>query len=267
MNQNPYSTPSSSVVDPIDPERLELHEPRMVGAGHGVAWVSESFELFKKNPGMWILVCVVLIVISLIFGALSTVLPYIALVTGVFNYVWVGGLMIGTKAQDQGQDLSVGHLFAGFSNQFGALIGLGLLITIASHIIGFATFGNNYFAITGATNDPEQTAEFYTMIFQDPIQSFLLPFLIGLLFYIPLVMVAWFVPALVIFHNVPFAKAMSMSFVGCIKNFIPFLVNGIVFAALFGLSAFTLFLGCLVLIPMTFVSIYCAYKDIFVKVD
>lgn len=265
MNQNPYSAPSSSVVEPSDSNAFELHEPRMVSAGRGATWVSDAFDLFKKNPGVWILICIVLIIISIILGLLSNLNPYLALAPGILNYVWVGGLMLGCREQDKNQDISVNRLFAGFQNKFATLLGLGILVTGIGHALGFASFGSDYLLLMGVGDDQEAVMALYNRFLENPIESFLLPVLISLLVYIPLVMVAWFVPALVVFHNVPFTKAMSMSFKGCLKNVIPFLINGLVFFALALLSVLTLFLAWLVLLPLTFICMYCAYKDIYVE--
>jgi uncharacterized membrane protein len=57
--------------------------------------------------------------------------------------------------------------------------------------------------------------------------------------------------------------AMKASFHGCFRNFLPFLVYGLVMMLLAILAAIPVGLGFLVWIPLAIASTYTAYRGIF----
>jgi uncharacterized membrane protein len=93
----------------------------------------------------------------------------------------------------------------------------------------------------------------------------LLAVLLALALMLPLLMAVWFAPALVVFHDMPATTAMRMSFSGCLKNMVPFLVYGILGFFLAILATLPLAAGWLVLVPMLWGSAYAGYRDIFVR--
>jgi uncharacterized membrane protein len=56
---------------------------------------------------------------------------------------------------------------------------------------------------------------------------------------------------------------MKASFMGCLKNILPFLVYGVIMFGLAIVASIPLALGWLVLGPMTIASVYTAYRDIY----
>ena len=56
---------------------------------------------------------------------------------------------------------------------------------------------------------------------------------------------------------------MKLSFVGCIRNILPFLLYGVVWIGLAIVATIPFLLGWLVLGPVTVASIYASYCDIF----
>jgi len=102
-----------------------------VGAGQGWTWIAEGFGLFRKAPGIWIALVVILFVILV-------VLAFIPLLGAVATFlvlpVFIGGLLLGCQALQGGGELEVAHLFAGFKAHTGNLIVLGAL-AIAGWIV------------------------------------------------------------------------------------------------------------------------------------
>jgi len=76
-------------------------------------------------------------------------------------------------------------------------------------------------------------------------------------------MALWFAPALVVLRGLAPMAAVRESFLGCLKNMVPFLIYGIVMLVLGILAAIPLALGWLVLGPVAVASIYVAYRDIY----
>ena len=91
----------------------------------------------------------------------------------------------------------------------------------------------------------------------------MLSLLVGMAVSVPLMMMIWFAPLLVIFRGLQAKDAMQLSFVACLGNMGPFLVFGSVFLFLAFLSGITFGLGLLLMIPLIFTSTYASYRDIF----
>jgi len=227
---------------------------RAVDAGRGWTWIADGFGLFKKAPGMWIALVIVLFVILL-------VLAFIPLLGAVATFLlmplFLGGLMLGCRALQGGGELELGHLFAGFKEHTGNLIVLGAL-SIAGWIIVMLPV----IAIVGA-------GAIFGMMRGDAAGaaamggSFVLAWLVAMALSIPIYMALWFAPALLVLRGLAPVAAVKESFFGCLKNVVPFLIYGIVLLVLGIVAAIPLGLGWLVLGPVAVASIYVAYRDIY----
>lgn len=254
-NENPYQSPSANVAEPRQ-DNIDLVEPRRVSAGRGWTWIAEAFGLFVRNPFIWIINFIIFMVMMII----SSFIPFLS---NVLAPIFTGGLMMGARAQDEGEALEVNHLFAGFSNEGGKLAIVGLLylagffvlfivIAIIMVIMMFA-FGIFEMIMTGNEPPDPQLFLMFLLIF------YLLIFGLSL----PLLMAYWFAPALIVFHNKEAIEAMKLSFVGCWRNMIPFLIYGIVGLVLLVIASLPFFLGLLVIMPVFFASMYTSYRDIY----
>ncbi len=228
---------------------------RAVGAGQGWAWIADGFGLFKKSPGIWIALVIILLVILV-------VLAFIPLLGAVATFllmpVFIGGLTLGCRALQGGGELELGHLFAGFDKAHaGNLIVLGALaiggwIIVMIPVVAIAGVG----AVVGLLRgDAAGVAAMGG--------SLMLAWLVALALSIPIYMALWFAPALVVLRRMAPVAALRESFFGCLKNIVPFLVYSIVFVVLGILASIPLGLGWLVLGPVTIASVYVAYRDIF----
>lgn len=87
--------------------------------------------------------------------------------------------------------------------------------------------------------------------------------LISMALVIPALMAIWFAPALIVIHDVDPAAAIKMSFKGCLRNMIPFLVYGLVVPIISLLFiVLTLGLGLFVLLPMFYITYYTSYRAV-----
>lgn len=228
---------------------------RSVAAGRGWDWIASGWELFKKQVGMWIAL-LILFIVAMTVIAVIPVLGGIAstLLTPVFS----AGLFVAAKAADEGRSLEFGQLFAGFREPFVKLVlvgaiylGIALLVAL---VVGLAT-GVSILAIAAGTV-PEIATPAAAL-------AVVLAFLVMLALLLPVIMAIWFAPPLVAFHGRGAIQAMQESFLGCLKNIVPFLVYGVVFMVLGILASIPLGLGWLVLGPVLAASAYTSYKDIF----
>jgi uncharacterized membrane protein len=236
---------------------------RGVDAGRGLAWLTEAWRLFARSPGVWILVVLILFAI-LVVVALVPVVG--SLGSHVLFPVFTAGLMLGCRAQDRGEPLSVAHLFAGFSERAGSLFVVGLIYTalmlaIMALVVGvlFILFGAAVLSELWKLGDPFESAALLGGLFT----AVMVGALLFLLLYLPLVMAIWFAPALVVLRGAEPLQAMALSLSGCAKNVLPFLIYGIVWIALAFIASLPLMLGWLVLAPVTFASVYTGYCDIY----
>jgi hypothetical protein len=254
---NPYAAPKAAVAD----ETVVLNADFVPGgesrpAGNGWNWIVAGWDLFKRQPGMWI----GLIVLALVIFIAAALIPIAGgLLTTLFGPVFAAGVMIGCKALDEGGGLELGHLFAGFRSRTGTLIGVGavyLAATVAIVVAVGVIMGVGMFTLMGGAN-PEEIAQMgLTVVLAVLVMTALL---------LPVVMAVWFAPALVVFHDQGVLEAMKASFFGCLKNILPFLVYGIVLFAYSILASLPLMLGWLVLLPVIVASIYTSYRDIYFK--
>jgi uncharacterized membrane protein len=93
--------------------------------------------------------------------------------------------------------------------------------------------------------------------------SFLLAWLVAMALSIPIYMALWFAPALVVLRGLAPMAAVRESFLGCLKNMVPFLIYGIVLLVPSIFATIPFLLGWLVLLPVVIASIYVAYRDIY----
>ena len=255
MNEvNPYQSPPAAAADAVTVVDGYIAGGRTVDAGRGWEWIASGFELFKKQPGIWVLlfvvfaVCVTLVGLVPLLGSVATML---------LSPVFGAGFMLGCREHENNQERTIEHLFAAFKQSTGDLIIVGLLSMAAMVAILVPVFlivgGAGLFAgaYGGAFN------------FAAMGLGVLLAVLIALTLTIPVGMALWFAPALVVFHNLKPAQALKDSFLACLKNMIPFTLYSLVLLVLAVIAAIPLGLGFLVLIPVAIASIYAAYRDIF----
>lgn len=256
---NPYAVPQADLVTTAD--EGEMTGPTTVPAGHGWGWLARGFWHFRQNPFAWIVALVVWFVIAIVVS----LIPLIgSLAITLVSPVVLAGILIGVAAQDEGQDFEVGHLFAGFSNNPGQLVLTGLLYMVGFIMIGVVVavmMGGAFAMLGGMATTQQPDPEMMAAVVGSP--TFILPMLVGLALSIPLVMAYWFAPALVALEGVSAVSAMKLSFVGCLKNMLPFLLYGIIGIILFILGALPFGLGLLIIIPVFMASIYVSFRDIY----
>ena len=229
-------------------------EPRAVDAGQGWAWIVSGFELFKKQPGIWVVIGIVLFVILMVLAFI----PFLGAIAMYLLFpVFMGGLMLGCQSLARDGTLEINHLFAGFKTQTGSLvvlgaISIGAMIVIMLPVMAIVGFGAFFGASAGGAAGMGGIGA-----------SFLLAFLIAFALSMLVYMALWFAPALVVLRGVAPIEALKQSFGACLKNIVPFLVYGLVMMVLSFVAMIPLLLGWLVLGPVFATSIYTAYLDIF----
>jgi uncharacterized membrane protein len=240
----------------MTPQRNFVAEGHPVPAGHGWTWIAGGWELFKRQPGIWVAIAIIAIVIFVAFyfmRAFGTILGI--LLTPVFT----AGVVIGAKALDEGRELEIAHLFAGFTNRFGALIAVGaiyLVLWLASVVVSALVTGVSVWVMLGSGPDLASATMREMLLI-------LLAWLITLGLMVPVYMAVWFAPPLAVFNGLGAFDALKASFLGCLKNIVPFLTYGLIVFGFAILASIPLLLGWLVLAPVIGASIYTSYCDVY----
>ena len=254
--------PSATTPSPQPGAELPV-SARTVAAGNGAAWWSEAWRLFVPSAGVWVLVVVLIFALSIVL----TLIPVVGHVASqVLFPILMGGLMLGCRSIDRGEPLTVNHLFAGFSDRAGPLLILGLLYTGIAIAIFLAVagillvlFGTAVLTQLFRLTDPFAA----TAVLGSILLAVMVGMLLFLLLYLPLVMAIWFAPALVVLRGLDPWTAMKMSFSGCLKNVLPFLIYGLIGIVLAVVATIPLALGWLVVGPLSIASMYTSYCDIY----
>jgi uncharacterized membrane protein len=235
-----------------------IMEARQVATEHGWFWVKQGFELFKKNPILWIaltfLATLGLIVVSnipMVGDALSTLLfPVI-----------MAGFMQGSRALQQGRELELAHLFTGFKQNTASLITLGgvflvsqILITQVMKMLGAGALVD--LIMSGQrVEDPAILAQ--------AMDGAGLGMTVGMVLLFVLMIAMQFSSALVLFKQCSPIAAMQTSARACLNNLMPLSLYGAVMMVLSFLATASVMLGWLILLPVAIATVYTAYQDLF----
>jgi hypothetical protein len=277
----PESAPYEAVPEPVKPIGAAVANARHAASGWD--WIKRAWAQFQQQPRVWLAAVALVYLVSFVLSLVPVVGSLVSMILGP---VFAGGLMLGAQSQQRGGPLRVGAAFDGFSRNGGqlALVGalylLGLIVVfVAAGLVAMAAGSVTAGSLEAlSSNDPEIVAAAMG-------PGLVLFLLIALLFMVPLLMLYWFAPALVALDGMGAAEAMRMSFFGCVKNIVPFIVYGlalffilVAFSLLFGLLTALLgavaemlaLVAALLLIPLMLVfaavvllSIYAAYQDVF----
>lgn len=234
------------------PEPRFVPGGRSLPMGQGWTWLTDGWRLFTATPAMWIVTLLAFIILSFVIG----LVPIIGTIASLLlSPVLIAGLMIGARAVDRGEALTLGHLFAGFQQRVGSLMLVGVLFTLAFVAIValiIAIFGTGLFL---AGLSPETL--------KNSIGTLIGAVLLGTLLILPVSMAYYFAPPLVALSDLGTIDACKQSFFGVVRNALPFLLFGIVFIVLAVLASLPFMLGWLVLAPVAICATYVAFHDIF----
>lgn len=234
-----------------------------VDAGRGWGWIVEGWQLFAKAPGIWIIIVLIFMAISVVLS----LIPFVgSLAYTLLSPVLIGGMLYGAAALERGENLMIAHLFRGFQDQerMGPLVMLGLIgvagyVVIVLVVVAFVGSGLIMGAVmdgSGAIVPPEMMGGLFAGA---GLVALLIIAVIGVLiaaalFYgTPLVMLAgqnaW--------------PAAQDSVAACWINALPLLVFGSVYVVLAVVAAIPFGLGFLVLGPVTVCAAYASYREVF----
>ena len=243
-----------------DPQPPPLVMPgKSLPAGAGLSWIGEGWKLFTQAPLMWIVLMIVLFVVAIAMAFI----PIIgSLAWQILTPVIGGGLVLGCWSLENGGELEIEHLIAGFKRNFTGLLLLGVLYFVGALVIllVFAMFVGMSLLPALMAGDSDALGAIGAMgggLLMATLSVTVLSVLLGA--------AIWFSPALVIMHNVAPIEAMKASFGAVFRNFFGALLFAIVMMVLAIIAVIPFGLGMLVWFPLLVGASYRAYRQIFTE--
>jgi hypothetical protein len=248
---------------------------KIVPARMGIQWVKLGVITFFRQPlalaGLFFMFMAAMSILSM--------LPYIgsALALALLPAATLG-LMAATQEAAKGKFPMPSILLSAFRAGkqqmramlvLGAIYALGFLLVMGmSAAIDGGKFASLY--LVGGALSRELVME----------PDFQLAMWFSMALYLPLSMLFWHAPALVLWHGLPPVKSLFFSLIACIRNFWAFTVFGLVWMALFmvvgvAVTALAALLGgpnaasaamfpaAMLLAAMFFTSLYFTFQDSF----
>lgn len=228
--------------------------------GAGWDWMAGGWRLFLKSPLMWIVSLVILFVIAIV----AAFIPFIgSLAFQIMQSVFAGGFIAACRNIERGGEFELENLFAGFKVRFVPLLIVGLIFTIASIVLVVLFFLIVGLSLLPAFLSGDQSA--LNAALAGSMVAMLLGSLVMLALFVPVLAAYWFAPALVMMHDMQPIDAMKASFFACMRNFVPFLLYGLVMMVAAFVAVIPFGLGMLVWVPVAIASNYVSYRQIFTE--
>lgn len=237
-----------------------LNQPRQCDAGRGIAWLIQAWKLFKSQWLTWLLVFWAFTIVFAILG----VIPIVNILITFLSFHTIGGFMLMAAEQANGRDFGFETFLSAFTKHFLPLLllcvvffGMVLVTLMVFGFIGFVGLSVMDAEINGIM------AETFTAEKGLAWLGFML--LGGMFVMLLLLMATWFAPALIVLHGVKVIDAMKMSFKGCAKNVLPFLVYGLGGVVVGVILILTLGLALIPLAPIMTLAYYTSYRDVWTE--
>jgi len=245
-------------------------ESRKMPVGRGVGWIGDGWRVFVASPGMWVVLTIIWVLISL---ALQTV-PLAGMLAGLFVApILGGGLLLAADEVRHGRELDVGTLFRPVTDPAtrnpmlvlgGIYLGANMAVFVATMLVvvgvlGAAILQNGVSADTPRI-DPAQVDP--AMLFAMGGIAVIVVLLIVTLVLLVTVLFYFAIP-LVAFGRAEPGSAIATGTRALLRNWAPLTILGLLYIPLSLLATIPLALGWLVLLPMTIGMWYASYRDVF----
>jgi hypothetical protein len=244
-------------------------------ASRGAVWLKEAWVMLSAARVPWLLLLLAYYLIQLVVSIVPVAGP---LALMILRPVFTVGFLAAAWNQERGGMPEVRHLFRGFRANLWALIPIGVFLVAGTTLAIFATrfvdggelldgvMSNRPLEEVLAGNDVEKAMLFATAC------------------ALPIVLAAWFAPALVVFNNCGTVQALGTSLRAALANWQPVTIyamlllffGGLVPAIAVKLIALSLplvaarIVVAFVVVPYVFllvaaqaISDYVSYRDIF----
>lgn len=242
-------------------------EIKKLEAARGWMWIKQGWQLMMLNPQLSTLGALggaLILLLAMMLPGIGSLLAVLLL-----PFYLVANMRI-DRALEEAEKFDAARLLAELKPRIaglvtlGALLMLGLLLISSLMVsIGGEAFGKLMLEMQAQEN-PQLLMNALATAGKDVTLAIVVGFSLVLL-----LLVSWqYAPILLFFSGVPPLVALYASFVGTVRNVVPYTVYGLlmqVLAMLLGILPFGL--GMLVLLPLTLTSLYVSYRNIFPWLD
>lgn len=227
---------------------------RAVAARQGTRWFADGWSLFQQRPGMWIMLGLIDLLVTIVLYEL----PYASDLTAVFAVLWTGGMVFAADHCRTTGTVGLADVVRGIRANFEPLFAaavFGLLIAIVCDLTGDrAASALRLMAFGGAKTDLPTVLALCAGVL------YLTSAVVG-------AMALWIAPALIVLNGATAADALRASFTATWRNGPAALVYGIIAVGLFIACVLTLGVATVVVAPLLYLSTYAASLDMFPRVS
>ncbi len=208
-------------------------QPNVVAIFEGRNWLLHGYNIFKKQPLVWILTLLAYWTAMFLFG----LIPIVGLIVSLVISPGIAfGFICLARAVDQNQPVPPSIIISGFtcSKKFDLIL-LGFYYCGSLFLIFMLILILNDKSFIDLVNNPDLQIKSETQ----SGSFFNIKIITVLILYIPIQMIFWFAPQLVVWGNLNSIKAMFYSFFAVLlnwKSFITYLLTWIMI--LLGISIF-----------------------------
>lgn len=236
-------------------------------AARGWTWIKQGYQLIMISP--------LLAIATALIGALAVILAMVIPLIGpllavILMPLMLAGYMRVCRALEENEEVELTDLLAGFKKNTPALVSLGAFLMmgmlLASAVMVFVG-GDQLTTLmeqVRATDDPQVLIGALSTAGSGVALAILLGFTLVLM-----LIVAWqYAPMLVFFSGVPPVIALRDSFIGTMRNIVPYTVYSLIMqlvALMLGILPFGI--GMILLLPLGLTSLYVSYRNIFPWLD
>ena len=174
---------------------------RSVDVGNVFDWLRQGWATFIVNPGTWIAMMVITIVI---FIGLAIVPLIGQLAAHLLTPVLAAGMLVACRKVASEETLEIADLFAGFQRNTGPLMMLGVLYMIGMLLVSLLVLALAGGGLAGGLMMGSPVGASIA------VGGFLVGAMLWLALSVPIAMAIWFAPALVLFNDMPPVDALKI---------------------------------------------------------
>ena len=249
-------------------------------ARQGFVWLATAYRMFKVHRLAWVVLVLAYFLMLLLLRVVPFVGPY---AMTLLKPVLAVGLLAAAWTQERGGRPAFAQLFQGFRANLWSLVAIGLFFVTGITLAVFASQLVDGGRLLDLMANPGTTAE-ALMTATSSDSQLLLGMAFSALLSLPVVIAAWWAPALVVFQDAGPGAALAASFRAALANWKPlgayavgvFFYGGVVTTLIFEVVTLVVPqpLGQLLVIALLLpywlffaatlhVSDYVSYRDVF----
>lgn len=236
---------------------VTLPAPRRLESERGIAWITESWAVFRRDPGLWILIVIVSFIASITVGKI----PLIGmLVSQVLSSLVLGGMTLVAMKLRRGEGVWLGDFIAVLWHRgivtlvLVSLIGAALTALVAQGVVLYYMDGGGRELLEQVQNGGSSLAL---------VSMFTGGVLLLALLLVPVSAMLWFAVPLALLRGLGVRDTLQASCAGVFANAMPLLAYGVASLLLLIAGTLAALLGLLVALPMLGISMLLSFEDVF----